>query len=101
MNCRYLIKHLVHKWGYEAKNLLVDETWDDFATVAWHDTPVFYDPAYIFPQHHTSNNNGKDFNGYNYDTPPYGSRNGNGNSNSNYNDDPYHYSKSSTTEGPT
>ncbi|KAM7358896.1 spatzle 5 Toll-1 receptor [Cochliomyia hominivorax] len=94
----YLIKHLVHKWGYEAKNLLVDETWDDFATVAWHDTPVFYDPAYIFPQH---NNNGKDFNGYNYETPPYGNRNGNGKSSSNYNDDPYRYAKSSTTEGPT
>lgn len=73
---------------------MVDETWDDFAAVAWHDTPVFYDPSYIFPQH----NNGKDFNGYNYETPPYGS----GNGNSNYNDDPYQYTKSSsTTEGPT
>ncbi|XP_058987676.1 protein spaetzle 5 [Musca domestica] len=92
----YVIKHLVQKWGYEAKNLLVDETWDDFAAVAWHETPVFYDPAYIFPQH----NNGKDFSGYSYDTPPYGSGSGSGSSN-HYNDDPYQYTKSSTTEGPT
>ncbi|XP_059216789.1 protein spaetzle 5 isoform X2 [Stomoxys calcitrans] len=101
---KYVIKHLVHKWGYEAKNLLVDETWDDFAAVAWHDTPVFYDPAYIFPQH----NHGKDFNGYNYETPPFGASGGSGSSSSgvgstnNYNDDHYQYTKSSsTTEGPT
>ncbi|KAH8296282.1 hypothetical protein KR054_004054 [Drosophila jambulina] len=62
----YLIKSLVRKWGYEAATLLVDETWEDFAAVAWHDTPVFYDPKSIFPPRDP---NGQDFNGYSYQTP--------------------------------
>ncbi|KAI8039003.1 protein spaetzle 5 [Drosophila gunungcola] len=62
----YLIKTLVRKWGYEASTLLVDETWEDFAAVAWHDTPVFYDPKSIFPPRDP---NGQDFNGYSYQTP--------------------------------
>ncbi|KAH8379546.1 hypothetical protein KR009_005557 [Drosophila setifemur] len=62
----YLIKSLVRKWGYEASTLLVDETWEDFAAVAWHDTPVFYDPKSIFPPRDP---NGQDFNGYSYQTP--------------------------------
>ncbi|XP_037948834.1 protein spaetzle 5-like [Teleopsis dalmanni] len=92
----YLIKHLVHKWGFEAKNLLVDETWDDFASVAWHETPVFYDPAYIFPQRHY-NGNANDFSGYKYITPPLGGVGG-----GKYSDDSYRsYSKQPTTEQPT
>ncbi|KAH8305574.1 hypothetical protein KR059_001861 [Drosophila kikkawai] len=66
----YLIKSLVRKWGYEAATLLVDETWEDFAAVAWHDTPVFYDPKSIFPPRDP---NGQDFNGYSYQTPFGGS----------------------------
>ncbi|XP_017000949.2 protein spaetzle 5 [Drosophila takahashii] len=62
----YLIKSLVRKWGYEASTLLVDETWEDFAAVAWHDTPVFYDPKSIFPPRDP---NAQDFNGYSYQTP--------------------------------
>ncbi|XP_043649107.1 protein spaetzle 5 [Drosophila teissieri] len=62
----YLIKSLVRKWGYEAATLLVDETWEDFAAVAWHDTPVFYDPKSIFPPRDP---NAQDFNGYSYQTP--------------------------------
>ncbi|KAL9904639.1 spatzle 5 Toll-1 receptor isoform 1-T1 [Glossina fuscipes fuscipes] len=93
-----LIKHLVQKWGYEAKNLLVDETWDDFAAVAWHNTPVFYDPAYIFSQRNP-NGNGQTFNGYNYEMSPFGS----GDNMRNYNDDPSPLPRTSTTttEGPT
>uniref|UniRef100_A0A6P4EAX4 Uncharacterized protein LOC108039737 n=1 Tax=Drosophila rhopaloa TaxID=1041015 RepID=A0A6P4EAX4_DRORH len=63
---RYLIKSLVRKWGYEAGTLLVDETWEDFAAVAWYDTPVFYDPKSIFPPRDP---NAQDFNGYSYQTP--------------------------------
>ncbi|XP_037719309.1 protein spaetzle 5 [Drosophila subpulchrella] len=66
----YLIKSLVRKWGYEASTLLVDETWEDFAAVAWHDTPVFYDPKSIFPPR---DSNPQDFNGYSYQTPFGGS----------------------------
>ncbi|XP_001352716.3 protein spaetzle 5 [Drosophila pseudoobscura] len=66
----YLIKSLVRKWGYEAGTLLVDETWEDFAAVAWHETPVFYDPKSIFP---SRDPNGQDFNGYSYQTPFGGS----------------------------
>ncbi|SPP77104.1 blast:Protein spaetzle [Drosophila guanche] len=62
----YLIKSLVRKWGYEAGTLLVDETWEDFAAVAWYETPVFYDPKSIFP---SRDPNAQDFNGYNYQTP--------------------------------
>lgn len=65
--CRYLIKSLVRKWGYEAASLLVDETWEEFSAVAWSDTPVFYDPKSIFPQRDFAN--GQDFNGYSYQTP--------------------------------
>ncbi|XP_022208379.2 protein spaetzle 5 [Drosophila obscura] len=66
----YLIKSLVRKWGYEAGTLLVDETWEDFAAVAWHETPVFYDPKSIFPPRDP---NTQDFNGYSYQTPFGGS----------------------------
>ncbi|BFF97663.1 protein spaetzle 5 [Drosophila madeirensis] len=62
----YLIKSLVRKWGYEAGTLLVDETWEDFAAVAWHETPVFYDPKSIFP---SRDPHAQDFNGYSYQTP--------------------------------
>lgn len=91
-----LIKHLVQKWGYEAKNLIVDETWDDFSAVAWHNTPVFYDPAYIFSQRNPDSN-GQSFSGYNYEMSPFGS----GDSTRNYNDDPSLLPKTSTTERPT
>ncbi|EDV39866.1 uncharacterized protein Dana_GF10234 [Drosophila ananassae] len=90
----YLIKSLVRKWGYEAATLLVDETWEDFAAVAWHDTPVFYDPKSIFP---TRDPNGQDFNGYNYQTPFGGTPQraaGGGGGNS-------YFASSPSTEAPT
>ncbi|XP_055911536.1 protein spaetzle 5 [Eupeodes corollae] len=69
----YLIKHLVHKWGYEAKSIIVDETWEEFdaLNLPIADIHNFYDPALIFntqtqTQHPYGSNN---FNGYKYDGP--------------------------------
>lgn len=72
----YLIKHLVHKWGYEAKSIIVDETWEEFdaLNLPIADVHNFYDPAFIFntqtqTQHPYRPNN---FNGYKYDGPNQG-----------------------------
>ncbi|XP_055843147.1 protein spaetzle 5 [Episyrphus balteatus] len=75
----YLIKHLVHKWGYEAKSIIVDETWDEFDSLKLpiSDVHNFYDPALIFntntPTQHpygpNNNNNNNNFNGYQYNGP--------------------------------
>ncbi|XP_067645198.1 protein spaetzle 5 [Eurosta solidaginis] len=103
----YLIKHLVHKWGYEAKNLLIDESWDEFSALTWHETPVFYDPAFIFPHQRPYNGgygNGSDeFNGYKYGNP-VGNGNGGGKARSrsnNNNENTFIITKSQTTETPT
>lgn len=69
----YLIKHLVHKWGYEAKSIIVDETWEEFDALNLPITDIhnFYDPAIIFNTHtQTQHPYGPhNFNGYKYDGP--------------------------------
>nr|XP_036220729.1 protein spaetzle 5 [Bactrocera oleae]XP_036220731.1 protein spaetzle 5 [Bactrocera oleae]XP_036220732.1 protein spaetzle 5 [Bactrocera oleae]XP_036220733.1 protein spaetzle 5 [Bactrocera oleae] len=95
----YLIKHLVHKWGYEAKNLLVDESWDEFAALTWHESPVFYDPAFIFNRPYNSGSD--DFNGYKYASPS-GNRNGGVGAGATSNsDNTFIITKAQTTETPT
>ncbi|XP_017488465.1 PREDICTED: uncharacterized protein LOC108376742 isoform X1 [Rhagoletis zephyria] len=110
----YLIKHLVHKWGYEAKNLLIDESWDEFTALTWHETPVFYDPAFIFSSHRPYNGGGNaglgsgdDFNGYKYGTPGGSSANSGRNTGrvgagaSSNTENTFIITKSQTTETPT
>lgn len=71
----YLIKHLVHKWGYEAKSIIVDETWDEFDALKLpiSDIHNFYDPAIIFNHNHNTHTQHpyapNNFNGYKYDGP--------------------------------
>ncbi|CAD7004773.1 unnamed protein product [Ceratitis capitata] len=99
----YLIKHLVHKWGYEAKNLLVDESWDEFAALTWHESPVFYDPAFIFSHHRPYNggaNGADDFNGYKYGTPGGNGKAG-GVGAASKNENTFIITKAQTTETPT
>lgn len=52
---RYLIKQLLLKWGTEAKNLIIDESWDEFESLRHilnnpnhPDINHFYNPTYIF-----------------------------------------------------
>ncbi|XP_054735107.1 protein spaetzle 5 isoform X1 [Anastrepha obliqua] len=106
----YLIKHLVHKWGYEAKNLLVDESWDEFSALTWHETPVFYDPAFIFSPQRPYNGGGNGglgsgdgFNGYKYGTPGNGGGNAGGVAvgPTSSSDNTFIITKSQTTETPT
>lgn len=95
----YLIKHLVHKWGYEAKNLLVDESWDEFAALTWHESPVFYDPAFIFNRPYKSG--GNDFHGYKYGTPSANGNGGVGAGATSSSENTFIITKSQTTETPT
>ncbi|XP_049313625.1 protein spaetzle 5 [Bactrocera dorsalis] len=95
----YLIKHLVHKWGYEAKNLLVDESWDEFAALTWHESPVFYDPAFIFNRPYNSGSD--DFNGYKYGTPSANGNGGVGAGATSSSENTFIITKAQTTETPT
>lgn len=75
----HVIRHLIHKWGYEANELIVDETTDDFESTRFAESNRFFNsPLY-------ANQNAFKFNdGYQYPKPqrPFTSSGGNGYSNS-------------------
>ncbi|CAD7082169.1 unnamed protein product [Hermetia illucens] len=67
----YLIKHLVHKWGYESRNIIVDETGDDFESLKvrrLRHPNNFYDPSSLF-QPPGLGNQVDQFEGYKYSNP--------------------------------
>lgn len=62
----------MQKWGYDLKNLIIDETWDDFEALSsnphHYETTHFYESSQKFPQHSFGP---KQFNGYKYEIPNY------------------------------
>lgn len=61
----HLIQHLIHKWGYEAKDLIVDESKDDFEATRFAKTNSFFST----PQYAHLNALQFDGDGYDYSKP--------------------------------